>query len=418
MSPLQLNLWSLTLEPGVPVPIYVRRDFQLTNAALAEELDSETARTVVKVTHSPIPQHIFDSDDEDDEYDEDDMVVGSDEESDEDDELDEDEDDEMGEDEDEDDEDDSEGSEGSDDDDFEDVAEEIVLCALTPGRIEQAQLNITFIEGELVILQTNGPNAVHLLGNYIYQGGESDSEDDEDYSDGEYSDLDDRDEFDIEEFAEDIEEAPKGKITAVEDEVEKPKPKAKTFAAVVADKADTPKSEKVDKKRKAEEISETPTKAEGELSRSQKKKLAKKAKVEADGAPTESPAPKKEAKKETKEEPKKDSKKKTLPSGLVIEDIKVGTGPVAKGGKRLGMRYIGKLENGKQFDANTGGKPFNFVLGRGEVIAGWDQGLVGMAVGGERRLTIPAKLAYGSQRIPGIPPNSTLKFDVKLVSVN
>jgi len=67
------------------------------------------------------------------------------------------------------------------------------------------------------------------------------------------------------------------------------------------------------------------------------------------------------------------------------------------------MRYIGKLENGKQFDANTGGKPFSFVLGRGEVIKGWDQGLADMKVGGERRLTIPAALAYGSQRIPGIP---------------
>lgn len=108
----------------------------------------------------------------------------------------------------------------------------------------------------------------------------------------------------------------------------------------------------------------------------------------------------------------------TLPSGLIIEDMKAGNGPVAKPGKRLGMRYVGKLENGKQFDANTAGKPFSFVLGRGEVIAGWDQGLAGMAVGGERRLTIPAKLAYGKQRIPGIPPNSTLKFDVKLVSVN
>lgn len=109
---------------------------------------------------------------------------------------------------------------------------------------------------------------------------------------------------------------------------------------------------------------------------------------------------------------------KTLPSGLVIEDVKVGDGPAAKPGKRLGMRYIGKLTNGKQFDANTGGKPFSFVLGRGEVIAGWDQGLAGMAVGGERRLTIPAKLAYGNQKIPGIPANSTLKFDVKLVSIN
>ncbi|NXD32555.1 FKBP4 protein, partial [Spelaeornis formosus] len=105
-------------------------------------------------------------------------------------------------------------------------------------------------------------------------------------------------------------------------------------------------------------------------------------------------------------------------NGLIIEDVTVGDGPIAKTGKRLGMRYIGKLENGKQFDANTSGKAFTFVLGRGEVIKGWDQGLVGMHVGGERRLTIPAPLAYGNQKLPGIPKGSTLKFDVKLVSVN
>lgn len=79
---------------------------------------------------------------------------------------------------------------------------------------------------------------------------------------------------------------------------------------------------------------------------------------------------------------------RTLASGLVIEDIKTGDGAGAKRGKRLGMRYIGKLTNGKQFDANTSGKPFSFVLGRGEVIKGWDEGLEGMKVGGERKLSV------------------------------
>lgn len=75
------------------------------------------------------------------------------------------------------------------------------------------------------------------------------------------------------------------------------------------------------------------------------------------------------------------------------------------------MRYIGKLKNGKQFDANTKGKPFSFRLGKGEVIKGWDLGLVGMKVGGERRLEIPANMAYGNKSLPGIPGNSTLIFD-------
>jgi len=89
----------------------------------------------------------------------------------------------------------------------------------------------------------------------------------------------------------------------------------------------------------------------------------------------------------------------------------------SSGGHHAETRYVGKLESGKQFDANTGGAPFSFVLGRGEVIKGWDEGLAGMAVGGERKLTIPANLAYGNQKIPGIPKNSTLLFDVKLLAI-
>ena len=67
--------------------------------------------------------------------------------------------------------------------------------------------------------------------------------------------------------------------------------------------------------------------------------------------------------------------------------------------------------------ANTKGKPFSFKLGAGEVIKGWDIGVAGMSVGGERRLTIPANLAYGSKSLPGIPANSTLVFDIKLLEI-
>jgi FK506-binding nuclear protein len=77
------------------------------------------------------------------------------------------------------------------------------------------------------------------------------------------------------------------------------------------------------------------------------------------------------------------------------------------------MRYIGKLTNGKVFDKNVSGKPFNFRLGAGEVIKGWDQGIVGMKLGGERKLTIPAPLAYGKRGAPPqIPGNATLVFEV------
>ncbi|KAI9321626.1 hypothetical protein BX666DRAFT_1904055 [Dichotomocladium elegans] len=82
------------------------------------------------------------------------------------------------------------------------------------------------------------------------------------------------------------------------------------------------------------------------------------------------------------------------------------------------MRYIGKLTNGKVFDKNVSGKPFSFRLGRGEVIKGWDIGVAGMKLNGERKLTIPAPLAYGrSGAPPDIGPNATLVFEIKLVAV-
>ena len=85
---------------------------------------------------------------------------------------------------------------------------------------------------------------------------------------------------------------------------------------------------------------------------------------------------------------------------------------------QVSVRYIGKLMNGKVFDSNTKGSPFQFKLGKGEVIKGWDQGVQNMKVGGTRKLTIPAALAYGAKGAPpDIPRNATLQFDVKLLAV-
>ena len=104
-------------------------------------------------------------------------------------------------------------------------------------------------------------------------------------------------------------------------------------------------------------------------------------------------------------------------SGVTVDDRKLGAGRTAKNGDKVSMRYIGKLNNGKVFDSNKKGTPFSFKIGKGEVIKGWDIGIAGMSVGGERRLTIPAHLAYGSRGQPGIPANSTLVFDVKLLEI-
>lgn len=89
--------------------------------------------------------------------------------------------------------------------------------------------------------------------------------------------------------------------------------------------------------------------------------------------------------------------------------------PKTKNGSKVSIRYVGKLTNGKTFDSNTKGKPFNFKIGSGECIKGMEQGVLGMAAGGERRVSIPAAAAYGKQSLPGIPANSDLIFDIKLL---
>lgn len=104
--------------------------------------------------------------------------------------------------------------------------------------------------------------------------------------------------------------------------------------------------------------------------------------------------------------------------GVTVDDKKLGTGQAAKTGDRVGMRYIGKLKsNNEVFDSNKKGKPFSFKLGTGECIKGWDIGVAGMQVGGERRITVPAHLAYGSKKMGAIPANSTLIFDIKLLEI-
>ena len=104
---------------------------------------------------------------------------------------------------------------------------------------------------------------------------------------------------------------------------------------------------------------------------------------------------------------------------LKIIDQRAGKGPEAKTGDSLSMNYKGTLLNGKVFDQSYGRGPFEFQLGAGNVIQGWDKGIVGMKVGGKRKLVIPADLAYGAQSpSPDIPANSTLVFEVELLSVN
>lgn len=106
-------------------------------------------------------------------------------------------------------------------------------------------------------------------------------------------------------------------------------------------------------------------------------------------------------------------------SGLQIEDVVLGDGAEAKTGNTVSVHYTGTLTDGTKFDSSLErDEPFEFVLGAGQVIKGWDLGVVGMKIGGKRKLTIPPELAYGEAGVPGtIPQNSTLVFEIELFRI-
>jgi len=143
--------------------------------------------------------------------------------------------------------------------------------------------------------------------------------------------------------------------------------------------------------------------------------------------PPEQTAPKAKKVKPSAGEAKANSKPKVPkgagkpPSKLVVQDLIVGKGKKAKAGDVVAVQYVGVLfKNGKEFDASWSrpGEAFQFPLGGGQVIPGWDQGVVGMKVGGRRKLIIPPGLGYGAQGFPpDIPPNAALIFDIDLEKV-
>jgi FKBP-type peptidyl-prolyl cis-trans isomerase FkpA len=109
----------------------------------------------------------------------------------------------------------------------------------------------------------------------------------------------------------------------------------------------------------------------------------------------------------------------TTPSGLVYEDINLGEGEAASAGQQVSVHYTGWLTDGTKFDSSKDrNDPFDFPLGAGHVIRGWDEGVQGMKVGGVRKLTIPPQLGYGARGAGGvIPPNATLVFEVELLKI-
>lgn len=108
----------------------------------------------------------------------------------------------------------------------------------------------------------------------------------------------------------------------------------------------------------------------------------------------------------------------TTSSGLRLRDVRCGTGAAAERGDRVTVHYRGALVTGPEIDSSRAhGGAFSFALGLGQVIAGWDEGIAGMRVGGERKLVVPPGLAFGDGRAHGVPPHATLTFDIVLVDV-
>lgn len=373
-----------------------------------------------------------------------------------------------------------EGEGDSDDDDEEDSddeaiqMDEVVICTLDPEKVclspaapmpslmpsqnYQQTLDFVVAEGEKVFFKVSGTHTVHLTGNYVIPQDDGQAslydEDDEDTDDYDYDLSPDEDELDaledLDEESDELDDLENPRITQVDSEDEKPsKPTKETGKG----KNKRPAQDSDDEEANLDDIMAKTLKKEedvnGEtkkLSKAEKKRQKKLKKNDGEAAPVDAAAEvKKEATQSNGTSEKKVQFAKNLeqgptPSGtspaaaskpektstsggvkdvqgVTVDDRKAGTGPAAKKGSRLEMRYIGKLDNGKVFDSNKSGKPFSFKLGAGEVIKGWDIGMAGIQVGGERRLIIPANLAYGNKALPGIPKNSKLTFDIKCLSI-
>lgn len=328
----------------------------------------------------------------------------------------------------------------------------------------QQTLDFVVGEGEKVFFKVSGTHTVHLTGNYVIPQDdgqaslydEDDEEDDYDLS----PDEDELDAFeDTDEESDDLDDIADPRITEVDTEDDEAAAAAKG-AGKGKNKRPAEDSDEEDEANLDDIMAKSLKKDEGatadgeskKLSKAEKKRQKKLKKNDGEAAPagaaaTEgkkeaaqtngsekkvqfaknleqgptpsgtSPAASAKADKKTEKAAASGSVGVKEVNGVTIDVRKVGTGPAAKKGNRLEMRYIGKLDNGKVFDSNKAGKPFSFKLGAGEVIKGWDIGLEGIQVGGERRLVIPPHLAYGNKALPGIPKNSKLTFDIKCLSI-
>ncbi|XP_065577417.1 46 kDa FK506-binding nuclear protein-like isoform X2 [Artemia franciscana] len=282
---------------------------------------------------------------------------------------------------------------------------------------ENVHLDLNFEQGTKINFHSKGNGTIHLTGYLIpdevdeadsFLDSEAEEEEEESAEEEEKvspqkdadkkkkkkkaevemeSDEDEEDQEGEEEAGDEEEEDEEVEDEEAEDE--EPEPKKKKIE---------PEPKKVKKEPKVEEAQPKLSENGKKLTKAEKKRL-KAEKLQ--GAQPESP------------------KTQQLKMGVKVTDLKVGQGQTAQPGKRIAVYYVGRLQhNNKQFDASQKGPGFKFKLGTGEVIKGWDVGIVGMKVGGKRRIVCPHQAAYGTRGAPpAIPPNSTLVFDVELKEV-
>lgn len=267
-----------------------------------------------------------------------------------------------------------------------------ILCTLKKDSVQQVALDLNFEEGEEISFTSQGQGNVHLSGYIVIdEVGQFDDEDN-----------DDQDEDELVE----IKKGKKGGMKNQDEEDDSEDDDEEDDEEELEDNSDGDEEDD-DSEDESEDL-------EVEEPVSKQRKLDK---PKLNGFDKQ-PVVNKKAKKEiTKDQTKGE---KVLPGGVKIDDIRIGQGPEAKTGKKVQVYYEGKLKsNNKIFDSTKQGAGFKFGLGKGQVIKAWDVGIVGMKVGGKRRITCPPHMAYGSKGSPPtIPPNSTLVFEVELKGVN
>jgi FK506-binding nuclear protein len=280
--------------------------------------------------------------------------------------------------------------------------EEFIIANLNLKNFNE-NIDLAFNEGEKICFKVDGPGTVHLTGNLLQseEDGMNMMEDSDSSSDDEEENVH-------------IAKSKKAKVESESeedesDEVDSDESEESSYQPKVALKKDEPELNKAATEVSKVQSSNKDTKADLQAP----KKDVKTPKLEDKAIKQDKQTPSKTPKKDAQTPVNKP--KTTLKSGMIIEDLVMGTGQVAKKGNGVGMYYKGWLKsNNKKFDACLTGKPFKFKLGARQVITGWDLGVAGMKVGGKRRLTIPAPLGYGgSGAPPDIPPNATLVFDVE-----